>query len=551
MKQYTQVSMNTNLHFRVFSILFLTFLLAKANIYAQLPQLPKVPYEPLKFSNVDINWYKTKKDTNRKPPISDGYNCFSPPYLMPGPEPLIYDGYIYSIAYRPNDTVIYDGTYLEKRDIQTGALAWQTFFGYTGLNSRVEYASLIYINDDGQLEIISKLTPIPFDSIKFNFWYRDGLLLTKRVYDVDTGDLMQNIQPNLTETDYFKTDVFFSRDLQKMYREKEGTRILYKSQIKNLGYWAFNYITTVVNPLDKVVIYDTLRSEFGDTDFSFFKLKDDEYLITEHIDSTKQLVFKYVDGKMNVISQVKSESLNWKYLPAIEILEYDEVTKLLLVRNTNVDFETNTISYGFAIMDKSAKVVKKIDVTAEYENIPRVLKWKDGELVVLLDGNSLEILVENNGAFESKTIIPISNERKGFVVSDVIDNGDAYILYLWERAFYWEPSAFSYKIDPYGDAASLISIPKSEFLLTKTKDEEPFFVRLSPNPSNGLIRIEFPSDFTGDCKVTDLTGKTILTRSHFNTKEIQLDLSNFPGMNLVKLTSEKGDTKVFKVIVVN
>lgn len=135
-------------------------------------------------------------------------------------------------------------------------------FGYTGLNSRVT-ASLIYINDDGQLEIISKLTPIPFDSIKFNFWYRDGLLLTKRVYDVDTGDLMQNIQPNLTETDYFKTDVFFSRDLQKMYREKEGTRILYKSQIKNLGYWAFNYITTVVNPLDKVVIYDTLRSEFG------------------------------------------------------------------------------------------------------------------------------------------------------------------------------------------------------------------------------------------------------------------------------------------------
>ncbi|MBK8885549.1 MAG: hypothetical protein IPN46_02950 [Saprospiraceae bacterium] len=74
MKQYTQVSMNTNLHFRVISILFLTFLLAMANIYAQLPQLPKVPYEPLKFSNVDINWYKTKKDTNRKPPISDGYN---------------------------------------------------------------------------------------------------------------------------------------------------------------------------------------------------------------------------------------------------------------------------------------------------------------------------------------------------------------------------------------------------------------------------------------------------------------------------------------------
>lgn len=75
-------------------------------------------------------------------------------------------------------------------------------------------------------------------------------------------------------------------------------------------------------------------------------------------------------------------------------------------------------------------------------------------------------------------------------------------------------------------------------------------IKIAPNPSNGLVHIEFPFDFSGTCKVTDFTGKIILTRSYISSNEIQLDLSHNSGVNLIHLMTDKGVCNVFKVIVI-
>lgn len=75
-------------------------------------------------------------------------------------------------------------------------------------------------------------------------------------------------------------------------------------------------------------------------------------------------------------------------------------------------------------------------------------------------------------------------------------------------------------------------------------------IKVAPNPTNGIIHIDFSESFTGVCKVMDITGKLIFSKSNFNGQYIEFGLSNNPGMNLIQLTSEKGDSKVFKVFVI-
>lgn len=75
-------------------------------------------------------------------------------------------------------------------------------------------------------------------------------------------------------------------------------------------------------------------------------------------------------------------------------------------------------------------------------------------------------------------------------------------------------------------------------------------IRIAPNPSMGMINIEFSQNFSGVLKVMDITGKLIFSKPYFSAKQIDLDLSYNPGINIVQFTSEKGDSKVYKVLVI-
>ena len=73
---------------------------------------------------------------------------------------------------------------------------------------------------------------------------------------------------------------------------------------------------------------------------------------------------------------------------------------------------------------------------------------------------------------------------------------------------------------------------------------------IAPNPTNGLISIDFSQSFNGLCKVMDITGKQIILKSFFDTNNIEFDLSDYPGFNLIQVTSKQGNSKVFKVLVI-
>jgi len=74
-------------------------------------------------------------------------------------------------------------------------------------------------------------------------------------------------------------------------------------------------------------------------------------------------------------------------------------------------------------------------------------------------------------------------------------------------------------------------------------------IDILPNPSSGLVQVTFSEPFDGFCRVLDMTGKVMLTKSFASSVKLQLDLSDFGGINFIQISSKSGISKTFKVVV--
>jgi hypothetical protein len=75
-------------------------------------------------------------------------------------------------------------------------------------------------------------------------------------------------------------------------------------------------------------------------------------------------------------------------------------------------------------------------------------------------------------------------------------------------------------------------------------------IKISPNPTNGLVKVDFPESMDGMYQVIDITGRILKTNYFYAINKIELDLSEHAGVNLVQITIKPGVSRVFKVFVV-
>ncbi|MBK7809226.1 MAG: T9SS type A sorting domain-containing protein [Saprospiraceae bacterium] len=74
-------------------------------------------------------------------------------------------------------------------------------------------------------------------------------------------------------------------------------------------------------------------------------------------------------------------------------------------------------------------------------------------------------------------------------------------------------------------------------------------IDILPNPTSGIVQVTFSEPFDGICRVLDITGKVMLTKSFASSVKLQLDLSDFGGINFIQISSKSGISKTFKVVV--
>jgi hypothetical protein len=73
-------------------------------------------------------------------------------------------------------------------------------------------------------------------------------------------------------------------------------------------------------------------------------------------------------------------------------------------------------------------------------------------------------------------------------------------------------------------------------------DKTQVSLKVSPNPSYGLLNIETNQDFEmKSVRILDLTGKVILNRPSVNATQLQIEHRNLtPGTYLVEIRFDKG-----------
>lgn len=88
--------------------------------------------------------------------------------------------------------------------------------------------------------------------------------------------------------------------------------------------------------------------------------------------------------------------------------------------------------------------------------------------------------------------------------------------------------------------------------ITESESIPKIEVTVSPNPTSGLVNVDFSGEYTGIIKVVDLSGRTIhlINLEKANTSIIDLSQSQ-AGIYFVKLTSVGGKTDEYKILLIN
>lgn len=87
-------------------------------------------------------------------------------------------------------------------------------------------------------------------------------------------------------------------------------------------------------------------------------------------------------------------------------------------------------------------------------------------------------------------------------------------------------------------------------LLSVNKLEQAAIARIYPNPSSGLITIDFISNSLNHIiKIYDLSGQEITTKTVFNSKSIQMETSFTPGLYWVEIVGDNGWVQREKLVV--
>lgn len=128
--------------------------------------------------------------------------------------------------------------------------------------------------------------------------------------------------------------------------------------------------------------------------------------------------------------------------------------------------------------------------------------------------------------------------KENFFCADVY--GDAiYLARMMANSF------DDVNYEQYDDCISAPDVPEIRAIEDIMAD-----IKILPNPTNGIVNLLFPKSIEGNCQVLDITGKIIMTQSFNDVANLELNLTGYTGFHLIRITSNKVMSKVFKIFVV-
>jgi len=506
------------------------------NSYAQIQMniLPKRPYEPLVFKDLTPIWYETLYDpTFIGGDSCDGYNLFRRSFDIPElfDEDHVYKIFIKFGVYQDN------GTYIEKRNLRTGQQVWMTYFGLP-VDDRQEFGRVLSFDANGNIEVISQLKRTPYLD-KSDYLFSFKTVLSKRVYDKDTGELIDHYKPDIQDDELIESSFSSWINYDNFYKTTRDSFNYFHFRFENNLNDVFYVLSAVhLKSKNSDTTQYTLKEKELYTLMPFAPIDENEILIIERENGGNRLLLRYTDFKLNVVREFYTDSIN-NFLDRVLFESYDpENETILLVHSENSNLNGTPEQRELILLNKEGKILKRGKLPGRYGGSFGVLSGNNHKKIKLIASENvfpnpkeinifLDILdmAENGTLTRFKRYTPVDSVRfvSLFKIFHVLD--DKLLMSWWERSYSNDNGQPHF--DTRSSAMSWVLFDKNEFgLNTNQKNEFSEILKVYPNPVSDFLTISSDKTLNGNIKIFNDQGLYIHSHKIENMYNTSIDVSH-------------------------
>lgn len=245
-----------------------------------------------------------------------------------------------------------------------------------------------------------------------------------------------------------------------------------------------------------------------------------------------------VDGKLTFETNPSGTPLSWEVIPSVaRTLKFS-----ILVRDNNSKGgQTDRQNVTLSVKDFGPfKVTSQATTDYWTQNYPASITWDvAGTDANGIDTQNVKILLSVDGG---KTF--------NYVLAESVPNNGKYDFTVPSNVTLTKEARIMIKaIDNVFLAVNTANFEISDKLATSDINSKDL-ATISPNPSNGIINLDFAKSFTsGKITVTDLAGRTVYSNKLNSSKSQQVNLSNLSnGVYIVSI--ETGSEQFTKKVII-
>lgn len=509
---------------------------------------PKIPYTKLVYPEINTYWYEVNYDSTMISDTTDGYNYF---VITPGVQDIIFNNYLYSSFYIYGKFEAFTGTYITKRDLQTGKLIWKIRYGFP-LDPRQEVVRLMYINKDGNLETINQVKREPYLTNQWKSSYTT-FVHSKRIFNFETGEQIIHDIPDYNDASLFNTKMEYFSTSSSFFREKDSIRYFALIKDPRPDTFLFHMNGSLINYNSKK--NDVVSNQLSPVKHGFSnildynltnptKLNDNEFLFIEYFDENPEdgIMLRFTDKEMNVIEEaVSTEDMGYATgLVQLHMISEDQQRFLFFNSVPSADPLAQQNQLDILILDRNAKLIRKVELSHKYARSLEILEWKEDNSMVVIGnrvyGSSttgdfrvgLDVFnIDKDGKVTLGKTIFATDPYKNFVVAKSLKIGeDKYLIKFRESSFYKTPSG-SISSDINAKAISYMLVDAASFKINTGTNEiiSDLDVSLYPNPSRDFINLDFIESYSGSYSIYDVNSKLMLSCQIHNETRLMIDVS--------------------------
>ena len=520
-------------HYRT---LLLTSIISLIFTSYAITQIATFNHVPLKFKNVDPLWIHIICDstmigaeTDDSSATYDGHTHVKDSDEIED-DYIVYEDHLYLIS-----RSLYDndnsGAIIEKVNINSGELIWKTVFDGRTLDYREHIERTIIRNDKLVLYtyLITQADPESFTvPIVFLGW-AEGVV-KMREYDLDTGELVYESTPDISDPQV-KEIRDYKFDVSQLHIINEDSLLLYKRYWDTIGSF---FIVDTLSTFGKVLNEpDTTWSQLDIDDWedsywnSGWGIRQDDDELTYWLDfyTPGDSTLDTAQANINIYDKgVLVDNLSLGFIEKSNIRSWylRDVTSDYIYIQVIYFNDQGTRHLFFTKQGELLESVYNPINRNFYVKLDQDQKFIIGDNAVRVGDNFEFSFYQNNEGTLSKIssmTIDIPNYRCEIGQVQKLDDGG----YLVE-GLYYEVIGFDYR----GGTRFIMKLSEEmimgETVSTTDVDESETELSLYPNPTTGILHLEFEKFKDTQVVIYDMQGMEVYSKNFF-TARVDIDLS--------------------------